>query len=103
LLDQLQWDTLQHRRTKQRLVLCYKIRNHLVDIDPDKYYTPGDSRTRGGHRYRQIRTNKDQHRHSFFPRSIRDWNRLPESATAALSLEEFRATLDSVPWTQLEP
>ena len=103
LLDRLEWDSLQHRRTKHRLVLCYKVRNHLVDIDPAKYFTPGDSRTRGGHRYRQPRTNKDTYRHSFFPRSVRDWNRLPETATAASSLEEFRAILDSVPWTQLEP
>ena len=103
LLEQLEWDSLQHRRTKHRLVLCYKVRNHLVDIDPAKYFTPGDSRTRGGHRYRQPRTNKDTYRHSFFPRSVRDWNRLPETATAASSLEEFRAILDSVPWTQLEP
>lgn len=45
LLHQLEWDSLQHRRTIQRLLLCYKIRNQLVDIDPEKYYTPGDIRT----------------------------------------------------------
>ena len=62
-LDRLECDSLQHRRTKHRLVLCYKVRNHLVDIDPAKYFTPGDSRTsywaRGGHPYRQPRTNKN--------------------------------------------
>jgi hypothetical protein len=102
LLDQLEWDPLQHRRRKQRLVLCYKIRNHLVDIDPADDYTPGDSRTRGGHKYRQPTTNKEVYRNSFFPRSIRDWNHLPETISSALSLEKFRARLASVPWTQME-
>lgn len=58
-LHQLEWDFLQHRRTIQRLVLCYKIRNKLLDIDPEKYYTPGDIRTRGSHRLGQQRANKE--------------------------------------------
>jgi hypothetical protein len=103
LLDQLEWDPLQHRRRKQRLALCYKIRNHLVDIDPADHYTPGDSRTRGG----GINTdNRPPTRKStetpFSPRSIRDWNHLPETISSAPSLEEFRARLASVPWTQMD-
>ncbi|XP_062575423.1 uncharacterized protein LOC134237333 [Saccostrea cucullata] len=64
LLEQLEWGSLQHRRTTHRLVLCYKIRNRLVDNNPDKYYTPGDRRTRGSHRYRQHRAIKETRIHS---------------------------------------
>ncbi|VDI60799.1 Hypothetical predicted protein [Mytilus galloprovincialis] len=106
LLDQLQWDPLQYRRIKQRLVLCYilyKIQNKLVEIQPAIYYTSGDNRTRGGHRLRQIRATKEVYKNSFFPRSIRDWNLLPDTVAAAPTLEEFRARLASVPWTQMQP
>ena len=99
LLDRLQWESLQHRRWKQDLTYCYKIRNHLVDIDPTRYYTAGDIRTRGSHKARQIRAKRDQYYHSFIPRSTREWNRLPEKVVAAKSLEDFRAGLNSVPWT----
>lgn len=93
LLEQLEWESLQDRRAQHRLIMCYKIRHKLVDIDPDLYYTPGDSRTRGGHRYRQHRATKEVYNNSFFPRSVRQWNHLPETVTAAPTLEEFRARI----------
>lgn len=93
LLEQLEWESLQDRRAQHRLIMCYKIRHKLVDIDPDLYYTPGDSRTRGGHRYRQHRATKEVYNNSFFPRSVREWNHLPETVTAAPTLEEFRARI----------
>ena len=102
LLHQLEWDSLQHRRTIQRLVLCYKIRNQLVDIDPEKYYTPGDIWTRGSHRLRQQRASKEVYRNSFFPRSVRDWNRVPKPVTAASTIEKLRTRPAIVPWTQLQ-
>ena len=74
-----------------------------MEIQPAIYYTPGDNRTRGGHRLRQIRATKEVYNNSFFPRSIRDWNLLPDTVEAAPTLEEFRARLASVPWTQMQP
>jgi hypothetical protein len=72
--NSLQWESLQQRRWKQTLVMCYKIHHQLIVIEPANYYTTGDSRTRGNHRLRQIRAKKDTYQHSFFPRSIREWN-----------------------------
>ncbi|VDI51570.1 Hypothetical predicted protein [Mytilus galloprovincialis] len=103
LLDQLPCDPLQYRHIKQRLVLCYKIQNQLVEIQPAIYYTSGDNRTRGGHRLGQIRATKVVYNNSFFPRFIRDWNLLPDTVAAAPTIEEFRARLASVPWTQMQP
>jgi hypothetical protein len=48
------WKSLQQRRWKQTLVMCYKIHLQLIAIEPANYYTAGDSRTRGNHRLRQI-------------------------------------------------
>lgn len=97
LMNRLKWEPLKDRRCKDRLTMAYKIRNRLVDIDPSNYYKPGDSRTRGGHRIYQQRTRKDQYRFSFFPRSTREWNTLPEKATTAATLEEFKASLTILP------
>ena len=98
LLNSLQWESLQQRRWKQTLVMCYKIHHQLIAIEPANYYTAGDSRTRGNHRLGQIRAKKDTYQHSFFPRSIREWNQVPSSVVDAGSLEDFKVRLNSIPW-----
>ena len=77
--------------------MCYKIHHQLIAIEPANYYTAGDSRTRGNHRLGQIRAKKDTYQHSFFPRSIREWNRVPSSVVDAGSLEHFKVRLNSIP------
>jgi hypothetical protein len=86
LLNSLQWESLQQKRWKQSLVMCYKIHHQLIAIEPANYYTAGDSRTRGNHKLRQIRAKKDTYQHSVFPRSIREWNQVPSSVVDAGSL-----------------
>jgi hypothetical protein len=61
------------------IYIVHKIHHQLIAIEPANYYTAGDSRTRGNHRLRQIRAKKDTYQHSFFPRSIREWNQVPSS------------------------
>ncbi|VDI06175.1 Hypothetical predicted protein [Mytilus galloprovincialis] len=101
LLDQLQWESLQHRRWKQSLVLCYKTQHQMIAIDPAKYYASGDSRTRGNHKFRQTRVKREvyMYYHSFFPRTTREWNKLPESVVESGSLEDFGARVNTIPWT----
>ena len=45
--------------------MMYKIQHQLLDIDRDLYLIPGDSRTRGQHRFFQERSNYDTFRNSF--------------------------------------
>jgi hypothetical protein len=97
LLNSLQWESLLQRRWKQTLVMCYKIHHQLIAIEPANYYTAGDSRSRGNHRLGQIRAKKDTYQHSFFPRSIREWYRVPSSVVDAGSLEDFKVRLNSIP------
>ena len=102
LLDQLQFESLLHRWWKQSLVVCYKIQHQLIAIDPSKYYTSGDSGTIGSHKIRQTRVQKDIVYHSFFPRTTREWNRLPESVLESGSLAgNFRNRVNTIPWTHL--
>ena len=37
MISELKWETLEERRTKQRLAMFYKIHHGLVAVDKDKY------------------------------------------------------------------
>ena len=56
MLDHLEWETLESRRTKNQLIMFFKIVHDLVDIPADKYLTPASTRIRSRHslKYRQI-------------------------------------------------
>ena len=90
---ELGWDTLQKRRLDSRLSMLYRIDHQLVDVKKETYLQSGDSRTRGSHKFYQERITSEVYRNSFFPRTVRDWNRLPHTVTAAETLEEFRGSL----------
>lgn len=90
MVNNLQWDSLQNRRRKARLVNFYKITHDLIAIPADRFLTKADSRTRGGHRYRPIQATKDSFKFSYIPRTITDWNNLPSPLA-----ESFKAGLYS--------
>ncbi|KAL8604766.1 hypothetical protein ACOMHN_017731 [Nucella lapillus] len=96
LLQDLRWDTLENRRSSTRLQMLYKINNKLVDLNKSHFYRQADGRTRGNRIY-QERVNHPAHFNSFFPRTLRQWNTLPPSATSAPSLETFRARIGCSP------
>ena len=98
LLNSFQWEPLQQRRWKQTLLMCYKIYHQLFAVEPANYYTAGDFRTRGNHRLGQTRAKKDTYQHSIFPRSIREWNRVPSSVVDDGSIAEFKVRLNSISW-----
>ena len=68
MVQQLQWEPLQVRRVKIRLVLLHKIQHGLVAIPAETYLVPGDTRTRGEHKFRPPSVRKDVYKYSFFPR-----------------------------------
>ena len=71
MLDALQWESLESRRTKIQLTLLFKIIDDLVDIRADEYLASSTGRTRQSHskKYRQISTRTDLYKLSFFPRT----------------------------------
>ena len=68
ILDHLEWETLKSRRTKNQLVMFFKIIHGLIDIPAERYLTPASTRTRSHHslKYRQIPTSSDYHKYIFF-------------------------------------
>ena len=69
MLDALQWESLESRRTKIQLTLLFKIINEMVDIRADDCLIPSAGSTRRSHskKLRQISTRTDSYKFSFSP------------------------------------
>ena len=90
----LNWPSLQDRRVQSRLVMLYKIRFNLVDINWNDYLTTHSSATRGhSSRFFIPHTSSSAYARSFFPRTIREWNNLPVDPAAYVSLDVFKSSL----------
>ena len=81
MISELKWETLEERRSKQRLVMFYKVHHGLVAVDKDKYIKESSRVSRHNHdeEYEIPRSGPNYYNISFFPRTINDWNRLPQT------------------------
>ena len=82
MMEELEWKPAHERRRDQRLTLLYNIVNDLVAIPVDQHITYNNRRSRHRHN-KQLKIesiNSKVYRNSFFSRTIKDWNRLPQSA-----------------------
>ena len=96
MLQDLQWDTLETMRRHARLSTIYKMCHGLLDGDWGDYLiTSKERRTRGSHDFKFIvpKGHKDIFRFSFFPRTITEWNKLPEETVSSQSLCIFKSKL----------
>ena len=99
MLAELDWETLEERRMKDRMIMTYRIRNDLVGIDAERYFhtraenmhVKTRNRTKGNlmHMYPV----KDVYKYSFIPRASREWNQLTTEAKEAKSLEAFKSII----------
>lgn len=97
MIHELGWETLQQCRKHHRLTIMYKTLNGLICIpEADNILKKSDTRTRGSNRLRQTYTKAEVYNQSFFPRTIRDWNKLPTSVTDSTSLDDLKASLAAV-------
>ena len=90
MIEDLKWDTLENmRRRRFRLTLMYKLTHGPIDIDSQKYFIQhSESHMRGSHQFKfnVPYANKDIFKFSYFPRTVVDWNRLPEAIVSSSSL-----------------
>ena len=95
MLNQLQWIPLQQRRQNIRLCWLYKIANGLVAIPVDQYLTPliRPSRHYNTMAFTIYSPRSDYYKYSFFPRTVLEWNQLPETTVKATTLEAFKSQL----------
>jgi len=97
ILQSLDWPSLQQRRKRARLDMFYKFHHGLVQINSAYLPKPPSSRlssrTNNSCCY-TIPSCRTQYRQmSFFPRTIPDWNRLPQEIVTAKSLDTFKSGL----------
>ena len=95
MLKSLGWQDLSSRRREARLVLLYKIINNLVTISQNDYLERNHSKTRSGnsHCLKVYSPNTEIYRNSFFPKTIIDWNKLPDNIILCSDLDAFKLVL----------
>ena len=104
MINQLKWQTLQHRRHTARLTMMYKIQHNLVDIPLNRYTQPARTHCatehlaagRRGHpqQLRIQRSRIQAYKHSFFISTIEPWNKLTVQTINAPSIEAFKQCLE---------
>ena len=92
MIEDLKWPTLEERRAQAKVAMMYRIMNDLLDIPKQHLIPAGHVRTRGHNKKLSIpQTRTKTMLHSFFPDSIRLWNKLPQTAIDSLTLDGFKA------------
>ena len=94
LLGQLNWQPLEIRRAMMRQTIMYRILNSSIAI-PATYVTFGPPRTRAPHpmKLQHIRVRIDIYRYSFFPRTIIQWNTLPQHIVMSPTIATFKLNI----------
>ena len=93
LLSDLGWKPLSHRRNELRLLMFYKIIQHLVDINTDSplILKPSIHITRSHDmRFLQHSIRINAYLYSFFPSTIKLWNQLPSKVTHLTNFTDFK-------------
>ena len=90
LITTLGWEPLKQRRKINRLAMVYKISHGMVCMDSSQL-VPAPTRERRGHsqQFRMIQCRTKYRQGAFLPRSIKDWNELPDSVVEARTLDTF--------------
>ena len=97
MITTLEWPTLEERRRVARLAMLFKFQRDLA-IGPHikKKLKPPRARDRRGHskQLERVTLGRAAYRHqSFLPKTIREWNRLPQHAVGSTTLPAFMARI----------
>jgi len=96
MIHTLKWESLKQRRTVACIVAFYKIQFSLVAIPlPSFVVRPERPRPGFPHQYQIPYCATESYKQSFFPKSIRLWNKLPSSIACQGSLSLLKTALSS--------
>ena len=98
MLQDLGWRSLEQRRADARLFLFYKIHRGHVPINGSKYLRPMTRRSRHSHNnsFIPLSTSTSSHRLSFYPRTITQWNSLPQCIFDTDDLNSFKHSVSLI-------
>jgi hypothetical protein len=95
MLDQLEWPSLESRRTNSWLIMMYKMTKNLANVDTSDKLIPLQRPSRNcnilAFSIPSCRTST--RKESFYPTTTKDWNALKDVSVGAQSLEAFKACL----------
>ena len=93
MIAELNWNSLENRRKMARLNMLYKLANGHINVDTTDKLVPNLrlSRNINSQAFQIPSCRTTIRKESFYPRTIREWNALPESTVSAPSLESFKA------------
>jgi len=89
-MNELGWKPLNERRKEQRLVLLFKI---AIPAENNIKYNQRPSRTSNSKQIKVLSATTEIYKHSFFLRTVKDWNTLTESAVSSKTVEGFKAAI----------
>ena len=96
LLKDLGWDTLQSRRTQQKLCMLYKMKHGLVDIPLYNYVQLNTRDTRGNNqKFIQVSHKARAFQDSFFVSTVKIWNSLSGPVVNSATLAKFKEQINS--------
>ena len=89
ILGQLKWESLKEKRKNIRLILLYGDLKGRARVTTDDLI-PKTMRCRNQHSmaFQILSASKDACKNSFFPRTVRNWNALPESLISSFKLPD---------------
>ena len=91
MLNELEWPSLEGRRTLSQMSMFHRVVYGAVDIEREPYLIPMARTSRNGNSKRILRphSNCNQHANSFFPWGINYLNRLPGALVDIKDSTEF--------------
>ena len=96
LLKELQWPSLADSRLIARLTLFYNAHTGKISIPLCNLLDRSDSRTRGAkNNYKYLSTKNTAVGQSFFPKTLKDWNKIDNETKESSTTLEFKNSL----WT----
>ena len=95
MLNTMNWQTLQERRIRARLMMFHKVINENIAIPTHNVLHQSQSMTRSSRKdsYRQIQCNKDSYKFPFVCQTIKDWNKLFPDIAKNTTTESFKGAL----------
>ena len=100
-IQRVRWPKLTNRRTSHRLVLFYKILNdltpqylkHLCNLIP---HNTNNYQLRRNNSFLVPLIHRESFSKSYFPKTIRDWNKLPNDVKQSQCLNIFKTRIRSL-------
>ena len=95
MIEDLNWKSLEDRRKIARLTMMYKLANGMVLVNTEDRLIPSDriARNNNSKSYQIPSCRTEIRKESYFPKTIRDWNALPDNCVTAGNLETFKTHL----------